>query len=450
MIRCDSFSELPGIHLGKLTVEDAMLKNSRQLTCRSWRVSDLCGNRGLSRRAPQHMLRNIGDGEEPDDVRAGIKWGQGGQRNAERDELAPIARNASPRINRWLCVSKVLCLMVVLVLGVLAVHAGGAQLPLVARMRTGSEQSERALTSAIAPAAVDALAADVRPLSTTVAPTLQELRERAVAAVNAVMAHPASVDGDFGRKKHLLDTRAGAGAMSDRAFVSMYFKEFRDVAPSNAVCLEWSTLYTNLYFSEKCREKWSLEYESNPSRRGIDWDARIIRSPVEDLPALLAKQDRVLQFDVILCTQVLEHIRVPRAAVHALRSVTAEGGLIYFSAPGGVSFFHGVPDNFFFFTTNGLKAVVEDAGLCSIAERSGGSYYTTVAYGLGVGLPDMKPEYMLEAYDKPWPSPRPWTMQMIVFLLARRSVSCERLDTVRRHRPDCREAFDNCSYLSEW
>ena len=28
MIRCDSFSELPGIHLGKLTVEDAMLKNS--------------------------------------------------------------------------------------------------------------------------------------------------------------------------------------------------------------------------------------------------------------------------------------------------------------------------------------------------------------------------------------------------------------------------------------
>ena len=239
--------------------------------------------------------------------------------------------------------------------------------------------------------------------------------------------------------------------MPDRAFVTMFFKEFREVAPSNAVCLEWGTVYLDLYFTDICSEKWSLEYEVNPALQTIDWDARIIHSAIEDLPALVAKQDRVVEFDVILCTQVLEHIRVPRDLVNALRNVVVEGGLIYFSAPGGVSYFHGVPDNFFFFTSNGLKAVVKDAdGLCSIAERTGGSYYTTVAYGMGMGLPDMKPEYMLEAYDSAPLKARPWPMQIEVFLLARRSATCERIDTVRRFRPDCRKAFDNCSYLPEW
>lgn len=78
------------------------------------------------------------------------------------------------------------------------------------------------------------------------------------------------------------------------------------------------------------------------------------------------------QYDVIVNTQVLEHVEFPEKVVSEMARVLKPGGTLYLTTP-QISHVHGAPYNFFFFTPYGLRSLFERAGLTveSISPRGG-------------------------------------------------------------------------------
>jgi len=87
------------------------------------------------------------------------------------------------------------------------------------------------------------------------------------------------------------------------------------------------------------------------------------------LDAIPARDNR---YDVVVNTQVLEHVEFPQKVVSELARVLRPGGTLYLTTP-QISPVHGAPYNFFFFTRFGLKSLFENAGLevISISPRGG-------------------------------------------------------------------------------
>src|ERR1044072_5627944 len=79
-------------------------------------------------------------------------------------------------------------------------------------------------------------------------------------------------------------------------------------------------------------------------------------------------------FDFILCTQVLEHVPDPLAAVKELRRVLKSSGQLFLTVPQGYGV-HGEPYNFFYFTKYGLELVLKQAGFEVMKIRERGCYF---------------------------------------------------------------------------
>ncbi len=85
-------------------------------------------------------------------------------------------------------------------------------------------------------------------------------------------------------------------------------------------------------------------------------------------------------FDVVLCTQVLEHCDDPRAAVHELRRVTRPGGRVLASTH-GVQVYHPAPVDLWRWTHTGLDRLFrENADWSSVTVRPGSG--TTACVGM--------------------------------------------------------------------
>jgi SAM-dependent methyltransferase len=90
----------------------------------------------------------------------------------------------------------------------------------------------------------------------------------------------------------------------------------------------------------------------------VDNPAADLRGAVEALPV------RDASFDVVLCTQVLEHCDDPAQAVRELRRVTAPGGRVLASTH-GVQVYHPSPQDLWRWTHEGLRRLFEQNGAWS-------------------------------------------------------------------------------------
>jgi len=77
-------------------------------------------------------------------------------------------------------------------------------------------------------------------------------------------------------------------------------------------------------------------------------------------------------FDIVLCTQVLEHAADPAAAVRELRRVTAPGGRVLASTH-GVQVYHPNPDDYWRWTHRGLEKLFSENGTWSSVVVTPGS-----------------------------------------------------------------------------
>jgi SAM-dependent methyltransferase len=89
-------------------------------------------------------------------------------------------------------------------------------------------------------------------------------------------------------------------------------------------------------------------------------------------------------FDVVLCTQVLEHTDDPAQAVRELRRVVAPGGHVLASTH-GVQVYHPAPDDLWRWTHTGLERLFRENGAWSMLTVSPGSG-TAACLGLLVSI----------------------------------------------------------------
>jgi SAM-dependent methyltransferase len=105
----------------------------------------------------------------------------------------------------------------------------------------------------------------------------------------------------------------------------------------------------------------------------VDHPAADMRGSVEDLPVDDAA------YDVVLCTQVLEHCDDPAVAVRELRRVTAPGGRVLASTH-GVQVYHPSPQDYWRWTHSGLRRVFEEnAQWDTVTIEAGSGTATTLA-----------------------------------------------------------------------
>lgn len=87
------------------------------------------------------------------------------------------------------------------------------------------------------------------------------------------------------------------------------------------------------------------------------------------------------RFDLVLCTQVLEHVKKPAVVVAEVFRVTKPGGVAIFTAPQS-SPLHNLPWNFFNYTNLGLRLLLEEAGFEVEVEKPQGGYFALLAADL--------------------------------------------------------------------
>lgn len=78
------------------------------------------------------------------------------------------------------------------------------------------------------------------------------------------------------------------------------------------------------------------------------------------------------QYDVVLCEQVLEHVVDPAAAVRKLRALCRPGGHIVVSTPFLLRI-HKEPADYWRFSADGLRALLEHGGMTDVRVRSWGN-----------------------------------------------------------------------------
>jgi SAM-dependent methyltransferase len=109
----------------------------------------------------------------------------------------------------------------------------------------------------------------------------------------------------------------------------------------------------------------------------VENPAAELRGQVEDLPV----EDG--SFDVVLCTQVLEHADDPPQAVRELRRVTAAGGLVLASTH-GVQVYHPSPVDYWRWTHEGLRRLFDgNAQWSSLSVEPAAGTASTLAMLLG-------------------------------------------------------------------
>ena len=107
-----------------------------------------------------------------------------------------------------------------------------------------------------------------------------------------------------------------------------------------------------------------------------------LKGTVEDIPVDDAA------FDVVLCTQVLEHCADPDRAVRELRRVTAPGGRVLASTH-GVMVYHPSPEDLWRWTHAGLQRLFERNGEWSgvtVTPNAGTGTCLTMVIGIYVSL----------------------------------------------------------------
>ena len=112
------------------------------------------------------------------------------------------------------------------------------------------------------------------------------------------------------------------------------------------------------FFAERASEYVGVDVVENPAAE--------LRGAVEALPVDDAS------FDLVLCTQVLEHCDDPAQAVRELRRVTAPGGRVLASTH-GTQVYHPSPQDYWRWTHAGLRRLFEENGEWEQVDVSAGA-----------------------------------------------------------------------------
>jgi len=114
--------------------------------------------------------------------------------------------------------------------------------------------------------------------------------------------------------------------------------------------------------------------ESRWNYANLDYIAPLHEMPIDDGT-----------FDALLCTQVLEHLELPRESIKEMYRVLKPGGKLYVTVPMAHPE-HQSPHDFFRYTSYGLESICRHAGFHDIKITPFGGLWVRWAYELPRGL----------------------------------------------------------------
>jgi len=126
----------------------------------------------------------------------------------------------------------------------------------------------------------------------------------------------------------------------------------------------WGELFKHTEYKTQDKEVG----EPNWDYSKIDYKSDITKIPVNDKT-----------FDVILCTEVLEHLPEPEKALKELSRIIKKKGRLYLTAPQSWGE-HEVPYDYYRYTTYGLRYLLEKTGFKVNKIEKRGGYFKFMAF----------------------------------------------------------------------
>lgn len=120
-------------------------------------------------------------------------------------------------------------------------------------------------------------------------------------------------------------------------------------------CLEWDIRYSRIF---DCKEKWSFKFEKDAAKWVFDYNRRKIAGDIHYFDQFLPEKF----FDLIIATQVFEHLAEPLAAMVQIARILRPGGSLLWSAP-QIFNFHAYPFDLYRYTLEGARHMIEANGL---------------------------------------------------------------------------------------
>ena len=148
------------------------------------------------------------------------------------------------------------------------------------------------------------------------------------------------------------------------ALPDVFSSEVEKHAVPNGTCLEFTPVYlADSNLQGLCKTTWELAYSSDMCDKGKYKGANGYCMDVHTLDHV-AQPD---QFDLVICTQVFEHLTRPWVAARQLARVLRPGGILMFSAP-HTSIYHAHFDDYYRFTVAGACHMLENIAwfVCSL------------------------------------------------------------------------------------
>ena len=206
-------------------------------------------------------------------------------------------------------------------------------------------------------------------------------------------------------------------ALVDRMSLAAFVTAHAHLVPDNALCLEWDSpnlarqgrreadhlgcdvnATACVHASQQpdlpplCKPEntWTLKYDS--SRFAVNETARSI---IGDLTTISeAQATSTPRFDLLLCTQVFEHVADPFASALGVFRLTKPGGLVFFTAP-FISIYHKAPADHWRYTLEGCKALLTRVGFSVLhAAKLGFGHHITHATLMGYGSADFSLSFL--------------------------------------------------------
>ena len=171
----------------------------------------------------------------------------------------------------------------------------------------------------------------------------------------------------------------------------MFLREARDGLSTitGPRCLDWDLRYVSNFAS--CKQKFMYTYAPHSLR--INNRRKLVTGDLGNY-SFTDMEDSSWRFDLVVCTQVLEHVPHFWKAIGGLYQLVRPGGIVIFTVPFAYVF-HPFPGDFWRYTPMGVLHLFESSGF-AICNFVSNGYRTVQMHALGLDLGDVPSKYVEE------------------------------------------------------